>query len=163
DHTNDLLFQADDGTLRSYEIVNSQVASSHVLEVLTPDRHVAGVGDYTGDGIDDFVVRRDDGTFELHQIQNGSVTHIVNLGQVSTSGPVGGGRNRPPGPTAASAAGNPLADGAGVMRRKEHAPVRNGDDGARAAVGDRNRIFADDLAVGRHAPDLVGKIFREPE
>src|SRR6266545_5447653 len=58
---------------------------------------------------------------------------------------------------------NDLADRAGVVGREEQPAIGNGDDGARAAAFDGNRIFPDYLSVWRHAADLVGKVFSEPE
>jgi hypothetical protein len=76
------LWQADNGTLLVYDINNNQVANALVLETLPAGMHVAGLGDYSGDGTDDLLLRHDDGTFQLHQIQNNVVTQTVNFGQV---------------------------------------------------------------------------------
>jgi hypothetical protein len=82
DHTEDVLWQADNGTLLVYDINNNQVTNALVLETLPANMHVAGLGDYSGDGTDDLLLRHDDGTIQLHQIQNNVVTQTVNFGQV---------------------------------------------------------------------------------
>src|SRR5258708_34607535 len=59
--------------------------------------------------------------------------------------------------------GDDFADGAGTVGGKEQPAIGDGDDGARATTVDGNRILVDHFAVRRHAADLVGEVFGEPE
>jgi hypothetical protein len=83
DHTDDVLWQADNGSLLVYDINNNQVTNAPMLETLPADMHVAGIGDFTGDGTDDLVLRDDGGTFQLQHIDDNLVTSTVTLGPVS--------------------------------------------------------------------------------
>jgi hypothetical protein len=58
---------------------------------------------------------------------------------------------------------NDFADRARVVGGEEQPAIGNRDDGTCSAAVERNRIFTDQFAVRRHAPDLVGKILGEPE
>jgi len=53
-----------------------------MCRTLAADTQVAGVADFTGDGTADLLLRHDNGTFELHQIEHNAVTRMVNLGAV---------------------------------------------------------------------------------
>ena len=82
DHTDDLLWQRDDGQLLTFTINNNQLTEASFGEILPADTHVAGIGDFTGDGTDDLVLRQDDGTFHLRHIDDNLVTSTVTLGSV---------------------------------------------------------------------------------
>src|SRR5262249_34152230 len=66
-------------------------------------------------------------------------------------------------PTEISPPRDDFADRARVVGGEEQPAIGNRDDGACSAAVDRNRIFTDQLAVRRHAADLVGKLLGEPE
>src|SRR5215831_10595448 len=66
-------------------------------------------------------------------------------------------------PTEGSPPRDDFADRARVVGGEEQPTIGNRDDGACSAAVDRNRIFTDQLAVPRHAPDLVRKVLGEPE
>jgi hypothetical protein len=77
-----VLWQHDDGQLLIYNINNNQLSDASIVETLPADAHVAGIGDFTGDGTDDLVLRHDDGTFQLQHIDDNLVTSTVTLGPV---------------------------------------------------------------------------------
>src|SRR5262249_57841357 len=74
DHTSDLLWQRDDGTLRIYDINNYQVWATPVIGQIGTEWTLITISDFNGDGTSDLLWRPDHGTVRIDDIHNNQIT-----------------------------------------------------------------------------------------
>ncbi len=85
----DILFQRDDGLVHYWQIKNGKRLGGFDIGDASPvglEERIAGVGDLSGDGTDDILLQRIDGSLQYWTIENGKRTEVLPIADASPIG-----------------------------------------------------------------------------
>src|SRR2546423_1765832 len=84
DHSTDLLFRRDDGSLLMQTLVNNHVQTETIIGPVGNEWHVLGSSDFNGDTRDDILWQHDDGTLRIFDMNGPQITAAPIVGKIGT-------------------------------------------------------------------------------